>query len=82
MKIEMFSDFFYLYEYSRVIISINLAYWLAAETRRRMSVTARFAIVLLAASQNIWYNRNVEPEQFPGFNETDIDECDAFISYN
>lgn len=47
-----------------------------------MSVTARFAIVLLAASQNIWYNRNVEPEQFPGFNETDIDECDAFISYN
>lgn len=37
-----------------------------------MSVTARFAIVLLAASQNIWYNRNVEPEQFPGFNETDI----------
>lgn len=34
----------------------------------------RFAIMLLAASQNIWCNRNVEPEQFPGFNGADIDE--------
>lgn len=35
-----------------------------------------------ADSQNIWRNRNVGPEQFPGFNGTDIDERDAFISYN
>lgn len=44
----------------------------------------------MSATDEIYYrvassqskHLNVGPEQFPGFNETDIDECDAFISYN
>jgi len=32
------------------------------------------ACYYIADSQNIWRNRNVEPEQFPAFNEADIDE--------